>query len=913
VGLSIRVLGPVGVEIDGRPVSLGGTKPVVVLAGLLLRANQLVPVEELAGWLWDADEPADVRGAIQNYVFRVRRALAPHTVIHTERGGYRASVDDDAFDLARFRAGTASGKRALDGSDHQAAARFLAEALAEWRGAPLSNVDSSALLRELPRLEELRLQAVEWWADALLGLGELAAVIGELTRLTEAHPLREKPHEQLMRALAQAGRPAEALAVYRRLAVNLAEELGLDPGARIQQLHQRVLAADPELTSAPPSQVPRQLPAEVAGFTGREPELEALRELLAGGQSATRVAAIEGTAGVGKTSLAVRFAHEAAGAFPDGQLFLSLHGFGPADPVAPAVALENLLRALGVSGEQVPADPEARAALWRTHTAGRRLLVVLDDARDSEQVRPLLPGSGSLVLVTSRVQLRGLAAREGARPITLDPFDEAGALELLAGVVGADRVAAEPEAARELVESCGGLPLGIRVIAERARGLSLETVVKDLRSERDRLALFNLEDGAGTDLRAVFAHSYRALAPDAAQLFRLLGVCPGVDVTAPAVAALLGLPAAETRRLLDRLVAAHLLTASRAGRYAPHALMRDFAAELAAGDPEPVVRQAVRRVLDWYLHTAVAASGTLNPFRPVPGLPAAPDDVRPLEFPGYEQALAWYDAEYQNLLGGTRLAADRELLPQAWQLPAVLVQYFHVRGRFPDWVESCRRAIALCRSHGDVAGEASLACPLGYAYALHGRPEDAIDCYTRGLKLAGEDDELVAPLLAHLTMGYAETGQSTLAVHYGQLAGEAADRVGSPARRAVASRVQADAALAAGHPDAAFEHASAALELVRAQGYAELEANILRVVARIHRDRGAYADGLAAYRRALDLLRQLGMRFDVGMTLAELGDLLAARGDLEDARRCWERSLTRLREFGHPEAERLTALVPQPK
>ena len=513
------------------------------------------------------------------------------------------------------------------GESRQAAAHF-AEALGQWRGPALLNVESDALHRdEAGQLAEERLRVREQWADALLEVGEYGTVVPELGRLTRENPLRERLHEQLMTALYRSGRQAEALDVYRRISDVLAEELGLDPGLSLQRTRQAILTGADDDVAAPPRyrlgvepQVPHQLPADLPAFSGREGDLKALHALLPealDADASTPIASVEGMGGIGKTTLAVHFAHEIADRFPGGQVYLNLRGYGPGEPVEPSAALEAMLTALGVPCDQIPGDLDGRAASWRTHSAGRRLLVLLDNANRTEQVRPLLPGPGCLVVITSRWQLRALVATHGARRIALEELGEEDAVELLASTIGLERVARDPAATERFVRYCGGLPLAIRILAVRAAqfpDLALDEFVDSLDS--DVLGSFDLADGEGTNIRSVLSYSYQALEPSTARLLRLLGLSTGVDFTAPAAAAVAGLDLTTTRPMLETLAAAHLLAQPRPGRYQFHDLIRAYADEAASQLDSASERDAaLDRLLGWYLASALNASRRMRPER----------------------------------------------------------------------------------------------------------------------------------------------------------------------------------------------------------------------------------------------------------------------------------------------------------
>jgi hypothetical protein len=528
----------------------------------------------------------------------------------------------------------------------------LGEALGLWRGAPLADADSRVLQdAQVPRLEQARLQAVEWRIEADLHLGRHGQLVPELTALVGEYPLREHARAQLMLALYRCGRQGEALAAYQDARRVLVAELGVEPAAELRGLHRRILAADPALASpaagdsigtaagdggragivgaaglAGGAVAPRQLPAAIAHFTGRASAMEALSRLAAGAAGsvaaggAVVIAAIVGAAGIGKTALAVQWGQQNAGLFPSGQLYVNLRGFDPAGtPVEPGAAIRGFLETLGVPGGQVPAGLDAQAGLYRSLVAGRRMLIVLGNARDSEQVRPLLPGSaGCLVLVTSRSQLAGLVAVDGAHPVALDVLTAGEADDLLSRRLGDGRVAAEPAAAGELAGLCARLPLALNITAARAiarPGVPLAVLAEELRGDQGRLAA--LEGGdAMASVRAVFSGSLREL-DAAASLFRLAGLHPGPDLDRYAAAALTGSRPEQAAGMLDLLARAHLVHAARPGRYGMHDLLRVYARELAAArdsdDGEDWQRAALTRLFDHYLHAAAAAMDTLFP------------------------------------------------------------------------------------------------------------------------------------------------------------------------------------------------------------------------------------------------------------------------------------------------------------
>ena len=530
----IGLLGSLQVRVDGAAVAVPAARQRALLAVLAVRARELVPTDELAEIVWDGMPPDRAAATIRNYVKRLRFRLgSAGRQIVTCRPGYRLEVAEDELDLRLFTRLCRDGGAAVRGGDWAAAFGGLGQALGLWRGAPFADAGCERLAREqVPPLSELRLQAAEWRAEAGLALGRHAELVGELAGWCAAEPLRERFAVLRMLALYRNGRQADALAAFQQARRMLVDELGVEPGEELRRLHQQILARDPAL--AVPAEwdaaaaaggldaarvVPRQLPAAVARFAGRSGELGVLaglaEEVASGAGGTVVISAIGGMAGVGKTALAVHVAHRVAGLFPDGQLYADLRGFGPSgDPVPPARAVREFLGALGVAPQAVPADVDAQAGLYRSVLAGKRVLVVLDNAHDAAQVRPLLPGSaGCLVLVTSRSQLTGLAATGDARLLPLGLLTEQEARELLAGRLGARRVEAEPEAVNELIRLCARLPLALAITAARAAARPehpLAALAEELHAADGPLDALDAGDPTAS-VRSVFSWSYRQI------------------------------------------------------------------------------------------------------------------------------------------------------------------------------------------------------------------------------------------------------------------------------------------------------------------------------------------------------------------------------------------------------------------
>src|SRR6266851_2130136 len=753
--LLFRILGSLEVRTREGWRGIGAPKWRALLGALLLRPGQVVPTERLVDELWGDDAPPGARKLASGYVLRLRRLIddPDGRVLVTRSGGYQLLAAYRDLDAGQFEDLVTAGRKALVQDDAPQAAGHLAEALALWRGPALADVPPGPLVSaESDRLEELRLTALELRIEADRSCGRDAEVVAELRRLTAEHPLRERLWGELMRALHSSGRPAEALEVYAHAREVIADELGADPGPDLQQLHQRILAGDRASAGPLPAagegpaevrepaaavqtqpDVPRQLPAGVRHFVGRMEELQRLSGLLdeassAGG--AVVISAIGGTAGIGKTGLAVHWAHQNAEKFPDGQLYVNLRGFDPSGtPTAAATAMRGFLGALAVPPASVPDDLDAQAALYRSLLADRRMLIVLDNARDAGQVRPLLPGTASCpVLVTSRNQLAGLVAVDGAIPLTLGLLTPDEARELLSHRLGRERVPREEQAAGELTELCARLPLALNIAAARAvlrPGWPLAALVSELHGTRQRLDPLTTGDSAA-DLRAVFSWSCHTLSTGAARMFRLLGLHPGPDISVPAAASLAALDRDQARRALDELTAAHLLTEHTRGRYTFHDLLRAFAAEQAhIHDTKAERCDARHRALDHYLCTGHAAFTVLYPGwipldlpRPVPGV--APEDLA-----DQEQALTWSEAEHAVLVAATFWAAEGGFDSHAWQIPCGLGTIMERRAYCREWAIVSEVALGAAQRSGDLTGQAHSHHRLGQALLARGSYPEA--------------------------------------------------------------------------------------------------------------------------------------------------------------------------------------------
>jgi DNA-binding SARP family transcriptional activator/Flp pilus assembly protein TadD len=913
VEMEFFLLGPLVVRCGAVAIPVPRGKQRAVLAALLLSANKPVHVADLAETLWGAEPPRSARATVQNYVKRLRCAFGDdgRDRIRTMPHGYLIEVGAGELDVFRFEALTAAARSAAREGAWARAAERARSALSLWRGEPLGDVESEALARqEVPRLAGLRLQALETRLDAELHLGGHADVIPELQHLAGAYPLHENLHALLMLALYRCGRQAEAQAVYQHVRHVLTEDLGLEPGQEIRELHQRILTADPALAvsvfqPAPAARavvVPHELPAAVPHFTGRDSELLALTELAGIATPGTVViSAISGTAGVGKTALALHWAHQVADTFPNGQLYVNLRGYDPEQPVPPADALAGFLRALGVSGPDIPPEIDERAAKYRSLLAGRQTLVVLDNAGSAEQVRPLLPGSpGCVAVVTSRDSLAGLVARDGAQRLDLDLLPLPDAVNLLRALIGA-RVDADPAAAAELAARCARLPLALRVAAELAAArpaVCLADLVSEMADTRQRLDRLDASGDSRTRVRAVFSWSYRNLGADAARAFRLAGLHPGPGFDRYAIAALTDTAVEHADRELGLLARTHLIHPSGADRYDLHDLLRSYARELAAGyDSEGERRAALTRLFDYYLYVASAAMDTLFPAerhrRPQIPAPATPTPC----FTSTATARAWLDAERANLVA----VAVHGQPGHATRLAATTYRYLEDGGYFPEAMSIFTHARTAARTTGDRAAEGTALISLGLVSWWYGHGQEAADRFTQALALFDAAGDLTGEgrALANLGLVHGIEGRLPEAAGYFGQALAIFRRIGDRTGEARALDNLGSINFEQGRFQDAAGHHRQALAIFRNVGDKTGEAYVLSKLGIIERRSGRPREAVAYLEQALVVFRDLGNRAGQAYALTALGDVALLEGRHQEASAHHQQSLTLCRQIGN--------------
>ncbi|MFD7996481.1 AfsR/SARP family transcriptional regulator [Streptomyces mexicanus] len=940
----VSLLGPLRAWWQEAELPLGPPQQRAVLALLLLRRGQAVAVEELVDGIWGAEPPAAAVSVLRTYVSRLRKLLEPGRpadeaprLLVSLGDGYALRSDAVLSDLDRFDDLVArAGARHAEGDD-RAAVDLLRGADELWAGVPLAGLPGPRIEAERRHLEERRLAALETRLRIELDLGQHARVLPELTALCEAHPLREALCELRILALYRSGRRAEALDVYARTRRVLVEELGIEPGPSLRALHAGLLADDPgparpvpQDTSAdaghgagagddqdgPASSVsavrPSELPADLVTFAGRRAQLDWAAALLPdrGHPPTPLLGLVSGMAGAGKTTLAVHWAHQIAHRFPDGSLYVNLRGHDPSGSrMDPREALERFLVALGVAPQAVPEGLDAQAALYRSVLAGRRVLIVLDNVADTEQVEPLLPAApGCFVVVTSRSRLSGLIARHGAHPLTLGVLSAEESLELLARRLGTARVDAEPEAARDIVDLCARLPLALSIVAARAAlhaGFRLADIAAELRKDHGSLDAFSGGD-LGTDVRAVFSWSYQALSPEAACLFRRLALHPGPDITRAAAAALAGVPPRRVRALLTELTGASLLIERAPGRFVFHDLLRAYATERTeAEDGERVCRAALLRLHSHFLLTTRNAATVLDPFREHMPLPPSLPDAAPLRFSDRAQAAAWLRTERYVLREIVGHAAAHGFHTHAWLTAAALDVYFNRFGYWHDLLEIESTALRSARATGSVTGQAYALCGLGGAHSQLGHVEQARQNLEGALELFRSADHAMGQALVHRGLAYLSnrTDRPQAALdHYAQ-AIELYRSEGNISGEAGVLNQVAWTYILIGEHEKALDRCEEAILHCRKLGDPYGEASTQDTLGYALHHLARYPEAIERFERSQRLFHEIGDRYLESDVLRHLGAAHLATGDRNAARAALTAALALLEEGGHTEAD----------
>lgn len=887
MAVRFRILGSVEASIDGTLVDLGPRQQQCVLVALLVNANRPVSGDELIERAWGESPPPRARNTLYTYLSRLRQALAgaDEVTLLRKPAGYQLLVEEKAVDLHVFRSLTAQARAS---SSHESAARLIRQALDLWRGEALPGLDTPWLHGIRATLLKDRLAAELEYTDLALAAGRHADLLATLASQTEQRPLDERLAGQFMLALYRSGRQADALTLYQRTQARLGDELGIRPSEPLRRLYQQMLTADPVLAAPRPAKpasrqaeperqatapiaeppAPRQLPAAPRSFAGRTAEIELLSRAIDAHQSGAGgtvvIAAIGGAGGVGKTSLALHWAHHNAHRFPDGQLFVNLRGFDPSgEPRTAESAIRILLAALGVEPNAVPVDLDAQVGLYRSLVADRRMLIVLDNASDAEQVSPLLPGSASCtVLVTSRDRLTSLVNTHGAQPLPLDVLTEPEARALLAARLGAARVAAEPAAVTELLAGCAGLPLALGIVIGRAQEhpqFPLATLAAELRERTNRLGA--LDEDIDNGVRAVLSWSFVALLPAQATVFALLGLSVGPDISLSAVAALTGMRAGQLRPVLRQLERVSLVQQPLPGRYRMHDLIRLYAGEQADELPSEQRDEALCRLVNFYAYTALAGDRLIAPHREEVPIGSAVEGSQPETPVNTTSATNWFDTEYWGLRGAQTVAMEQGWYRLAWLLTWALTNFHGRRGHPRDDLAVCLLGLAAAEQLGDPRTAGLAHRILGYSYALNDRHAEAAREFAIALDVQEREQDLRGLVRTHHSFALA------------------LERVGEDA--------------------CALEHAKQSLRIVRSLGDQLGEGRQLNTVAWFEARLGEHERARDACQAALRINLATGDPDGEADTLDTLGFIAFHSGRFDEAREYYERAIVHFRAIGH--------------
>ncbi|MGA5551032.1 AfsR/SARP family transcriptional regulator [Streptomyces pseudogriseolus] len=937
--VQFSVLGPVRAWRAGEELSLGPKQQRLILGLLLARAGRPVPLGEFVELLWGGCPPASAANAVHRYVGVLRRLLepelparAPGRWLVRQAGGYLLRVDADCLDLLDFRTLAEQARSAAGAGDWGRAAGLFTTALGLWQGRCAADLEPVVGTHPaFVMIEHEYVSVVCEAAAASLRCDRAGAVLLALRHAVERNPLDEALLAHLLLVLAADGKQAEAMALYQEMRLRLADELGVDPGTELRAAYDRILRQ--ETAALPPGEPaddygapewpgvtgphehplvkPVQLPSDLPCFVGRADVLARATALTRPtGGTALRVLAVDGIPGIGKTALAVHLAHRVSGEFPDGQLFVDLRGFvvdgSPADPHE---VLRGFLSALGVGRRRIPADADARAALYRSVLAGRRVLIVLDNARDVEQVRPLLPGASTcMVVVTSRSRLTGLAAGHGAHLLTLGVPSRQ---EAMTGFLERIRTSRpdddlDTDLVERIVEGCGRLPLAVAIVAARAAGHPdhpLSQVAAELANARTTLDGFS-DDNLDNDVRAVFSSSYRTLGRQAARLFRLLPLHPGPDVTVAAMASLAGVPPRVASAAVGELVRARLLDTHRRDRYWSHDLVLAYAAELD-GETGTERAAALNRLYDHYRQTAYAAHHVLRS----PAEPATPPPlpgVTPERMADCAAAMDWFTNEHSVLRATVESTATHGEARAAWELVLTMQLYQQRHGCWHDWAGTMRLALETARRTEDTGGTARAQRGLAGAHHFLGDPEEAL----RRLKSAKENFEELALVddLAHVlgnvgTVRFAQGDHATAVRHQ--------ERAMSPLRATGRRSLEGTTALPAGYSrrergdvTETARLTDTAAPIVREVNDLNGEGTCSALLGRVPYTQSDHGRSSALYERGIELLRRAGSRAHVVEALVALGDVHFDVGDVSSARRAGNDALVRVGDPAMPSAAR---------
>ncbi len=864
--------------VHGEFVSIPGLKKQRMLTCLLLSPNAIVSTDAVIEAIWEDNPPDTAVRQVRNTASQLRRLLG--TRLETAGNGYRLRLDTDQLDALMFDRLVAEADAASDRAEQ---VRLLREALKLWRGPALEGIDSRPIRVGATHWDNKHLACLERCLDAELELGRHAEIAAELTTLVGRFPLRERFRYQLMLALYRNGQPDDALAAYQDARRALADELGIEPSAKLNQLQQQILRRDPKLDLkldlSEQAPKPMQLPPPVGYFTGRQAELAQLHDSLGSddrGVDESQIALIAGQGGIGKTALAVHFAHQVKDRFPDGQIFLDLRGHASTDALTASDALLHVLRSLSVTGSTLPSDLDGQINLYRGLTTGKRLLIIGDNAHSVEQILPLVPSDvSSFLVLTSRHRLSPLTLKHAVRRVTLDVLDRQESLDLLRRVVG-PRLDTELDAAHELVTHCGGLPLAVRLVAARLSSrtrLPLATIADQLREQDTRIDMVS-QDSGSYGLRSVFDASYHALSTPAARAFRLLGLHPGPTFCTYLAACLTETDHAEIGDILDEIAEAHLLNEVANGRYAFHDLVRIYAADRARSLSD--MDSALHRLRQWYLGLASLSNQTLTPRR-------TRVDATPLVLDQPGELLKFLDTEQPNFVPFVQHAEAQGDLTAAWHFGYLINSYFLYRGHAAESVPINQLALRAAHETSDPVAISVASKNLGVAYTRAGNPQAAVGQFTLALEaeqIIG-DQRAVGFTLSQLGLAYTDLKRYEEALTTYRTAVEMLSRAGERRGLGVACNNLGELHNILGNYASSEQCLQQALDIAREIGDQRHEAIALTALGTLHVGRSEYDRAVAALSMALDLQRTIGEHFTQAETLCGLGSAYLGRGDTD--------------------------------
>ncbi|MEE6268611.1 BTAD domain-containing putative transcriptional regulator [Streptomyces diastatochromogenes] len=909
--LEFRILGPVQVRIDGTPMSLTG-KQRALATTLLLDANRVVSADRIALCLWGNSLPSAPASRVRSLISELRRILREASTerIRTVHPGYCLHVLPGELDVHSFEEGIRrANKHAGEGFELKALESYT-DALKLWRGIPMKNIDGENFNTEVQRLKELYISAMEGRARVNIRLGHLQEAVSELRQIMEAEPFREPPVEQLMIALERSGRTAEALNIYRVYRTTLIKELGIEPSAELSHTQQRILQKGyprktksySEVSQSRP--IPRNLPMAPIGMVGRTAELKLLNETK---NRARRIILIVGPAGVGKSALAVHWAHQVADQFPDGQLYLEMRGFDHGQPCSAAEALPQLLQLLGYVSTDIPVDFQEQLALYRSSLADKKVLILFDDVSDVSQVRPLIPGSaGCVVIVTSRDRLGSLVALEGAERVTLQGLNSSESIHLIALRAGGMRVRKEPEAAIRLADLCGKLPLALCIVGAQLADHPYRTIrqhIEGLMSD-GLLDHLHVDSDSRAAVRPALDMSYNTLSRDAQHLLHLFALVPGSNLPAHAASALADISLERAVELLDSIARIHLTSEIETQRYSCHDLVLEYAAEKGVEVNSNISEKALGRFFDFYLHSLISANRASSlhelslPYSP-------PIGVTPMHFASKSSAHEWIALEWDNIAAIIVHVAERGPHHYSWLFVATLQDIFHHWRPISEWIYYATLAQSAARNANDALGQSAMHKALASALWRTGDLQFALAEYDQALHFARQAHWKQGECAALLGSGVArkQLGNPESSLTQYKKALEISRELDDQRSQAIALSNLASVHLTLSQLEVAEQFLVAALPLARISGHRHLEALVLSTWGHVQQKLAFLDEAVGTLEESISVARSIDSAYAEAASLETLGRVHHDAGRYVAAVKAFEQALGITRRVGNRNCE----------